>query len=405
MNSATFVQNIFREYYTKDFSLSSFPSLIEKREFGFATFDGWMLRHKGFKDKEKLTAFLQDSVPRDAYVSCAYYEDPEAEMEKKGWTGADLIFDIDADHIPTPCGKIHDEWKCGNCGFSGKGVTPEKCPQCDSERFDTLTWPCNVCLDSAKSETTKLLDMLMHDFGFSDSEVSVFFSGHRGYHVHVENETIKILDAISRKEIVDYVTGLGFDVAFHGLEEGKFLQGPSLNDFGWRGRTAKAVYAFIENAKKEDFKQAGLQENVIAIVTKNKDALLKSLEGVGTWSAVKGIGFETWKKLVQFCAQSRSAKVDTVVTTDIHRLIRLADTLHGKTGLRKTMVSISALADFDPFKSAVAFKTGTAKVIVSSAPEFRIGDETFGPYENRKVELPTAAAILLVCKDRAEVLG
>jgi len=183
------------------------------------------------------------------------------------------------------------------------------------------------------------------------------------------------------------------------------LQGPSLNDFGWRGRTAKAVYAFIENAKKEDFKQAGLQENVIAIVTKNKDALLKSLEGVGTWSAVKGIGFETWKKLVQFCAQSRSAKVDTVVTTDIHRLIRLADTLHGKTGLRKTMVSISALADFDPFKSAVAFKTGTAKVIVSSAPEFRIGDETFGPYENRKVELPTAAAILLVCKDRAEVLG
>jgi DNA primase small subunit len=246
--------------------------------------------------------------------------------------------------------------------------------------------------------------MLIQDFGFSKKEVHVFFSGHRGYHVHLENESIKSLDTMSRKEIVDYVIGLGFDTASQGLGSGKLLQGPDLNDFSWRGRIAKAVYAFILNATEEDLKRIGLKENVIGVMIKNKDALLKSLKGAGTWSAVKGVGPETWKKLVEFSVQSSSARVDTVVTTDVHRLIRLADTLHGKTGLKKTEVTLSALEDFDPFKSAVAFKAGAAKVFVSDAPNFRIGNETFSSYKNQEVELPTAAAALLVCKGRAEVL-
>jgi len=29
-------------------------------------------------------------------------------MENKGWIGADLIFDIDADHIETRCKTEHD---------------------------------------------------------------------------------------------------------------------------------------------------------------------------------------------------------------------------------------------------------------------------------------------------------
>jgi DNA primase small subunit len=95
--------------------------------------------------------------------------------------------------------------------------------------------------------------------------------------------------------------------------------------------------------------------------------------------------------------------VDTVVTTDIHRLIRLPGTLHGKTGFRKVQISISSIDDFDPFKSATAFKGGTTSVLVSDAPEFRLGNEKFGPFRNQKVELPTAAALLLMCKKRAEM--
>jgi hypothetical protein len=49
LKSIAFVQKVFRDYYTKDLSSSeSFP-LIEKREFGFALFEGRMLDKKTVK--------------------------------------------------------------------------------------------------------------------------------------------------------------------------------------------------------------------------------------------------------------------------------------------------------------------------------------------------------------------
>ena len=404
MKSTAFVQQAFREHYTKDFSFSESLSMIEKREFGFALFEGWMLRHKSFDNKNELVSFLGNSVPRDAYFSCAYYEDPQAEMEKKGWSGADLVFDIDADHIPTSCDKVHDQWTCGKCGFAGKGVVPENCPVCGGEKFDESTWPCEVCLASAKYETVKLLDILMKDFGFSDKEIRVFFSGHRGYHVHVENEAVKDLDSVARKEIVDYVCGLGLDVPFQGLDE-KGIKMLSVNDYAWRGRIAKGIHDFVFIAKAQDYRDVGLRGNVAEAMVKNKGAILRNLNESKPWEAVKGVGPETWKKIMEHFIMSQSANVDTVVTTDTHRLIRLGGTLHGKTGLKKTEFPVPAINDFDPFKSAIAFREGTATVLVSNAPEFRLGDQTFGPYKNQKIELPTAAAVLLICRKRAEVIG
>jgi DNA primase small subunit len=380
--------------------------MVEKREFGFIMFREGMLRHKKFKNKEEFEGFLRSFAPSDVYYSCAYYEDPEAEMEKKGWLGADLIFDIDADHITTSCSKIHDEWTCGKCGFAGKGIEPEKCPVCGGEKFEVSTWPCENCLASAKAETVKLLDMLMKDFGFSEKELHVFFSGHRGYHVHVENEAVKSLDAIARKEIVDYVCGIGFDATLQGLGEESFhaFESLNLNSSGWRGRVARGIYDFILTANVEDYKILGVKGNVATAIIKNKDAILKKLNARGSYGAIKGVGFETLKKITEFCAKSQAAQVDTVVTTDIHRLIRVANTLHGKTGLKKIEFPISRIEDFDPFESAVAFKKGTATVFVSDAPKFKLCDEIFGPYKNQRVELPMAAAMLLVCKGRAEVI-
>jgi len=403
LNSSRFVQSAFREYYTKDFSFNEGPPSIERREFGFASFEGWMIRHRSFDTKRELISFLGDSAPRDVYFSCAYYEDPLAEMEKKGWLGADLVFDIDADHILTSCEKVHDRWACGKCGFTGKGVVPEICPVCKSEKFDESIWPCEFCLLSARSECEKLLDMLMKDFGFSDKEIRVFFSGHRGYHVHVEHEAVKNLNSVARKEIVDYVCGLGLENPFSKLNE-KGSKKLSFNDIGWQGRIAKRIHDFALTAEAEDYKDIGLKENVAEAFVKNRAVVLKNLGESNPWEAVKGVGPETWRKIVEHFAMSQSASVDTVVTTDTHRLIRLGGTLHGKTGLRKTEFPIQAIENFDPFKNGIAFRKGTITVLVCDAPEFKMGDQTFGPYRNQKIELPTAAAMLLVCRKRAEVI-
>ena len=409
MKTGSFVQKMFREYYARDFSLNAGLSLIERREFGFAPFEGGMHRHKSFKNEDELITFVRDITPKDAYLSCAYYETPTAEMEKKGWLGADLIFDIDADHLPTHCDKVHDKWTCSVCGSTGNGTEPEKCSKCHGEKFEVSKWPCENCLDSAKTETRKLLDILVQDFGFSEKEMQIFFSGHRGYHVHVAGNGIKTLDSVARREIVDYIYALGLEYAFHGLDD-KIWDAPYgerkryAKDLGWSGRIARSVQDFVLKAKQENYAKIGLEKNVINAIIKKKDEILKKWNDVGFQNTVKGASFQTWKKIAEFCVDCQSAKIDTVVTTDIHRLIRMPGTLHGKTGLIKKELLIPDLKNFDPFRNAVAFRKGTADVFVSNSPKFRLSDETFGPYENEKVELPTAAAILLVCKGRGEVV-
>ncbi|MCW4008424.1 MAG: DNA primase small subunit PriS [Candidatus Bathyarchaeota archaeon] len=409
MASRDFVYKKFSEFYSNPSTVTPQLSMIGQRELGFLLFkERVMVRHKSFESMSSLKRFLSETVPSDVYHSCAYYENPEAEMSKKGWLGADLVFDIDADHIPTPCDKVHDEWTCTNskCGFSGKGITPEACPICGGQKFETKTWACELCLEAAREETAKLIDILEKDFGFSHQEMRVFFSGHRGYHVQIEKDAVKTLDAMARKEIVDYVSGIGLSILedeAKGKTQKRRRSTPfHLHNFGWHKRLKLGLQSFIMRATKDDLKNVGIKGNYAAFL-ENREVLLKRCIEENRWDSVRGIGVGTWRKLAKYVQSLEAAKIDTVVTTDIHRLIRMSGTLHGKTGLLKVEFPAKSLEDFDPLREAVAFKEGTARVSVSEAPEFRLGDNTLGPYKNQVVELPTAAAVLLICKGRAEV--
>jgi DNA primase small subunit len=407
-SSRDFVCGKFSDFYRNPSTVIPSPASLGQRELGFLLFkERIMLRHKAFARINDLKLFLGDSVPSDVYRSCAYYENPAAaQMDKKGWLGADLVFDIDADHIPTSCGKLHDEWTCKTCGLTDKSEPPKLCPKCGGEKFDTKTWVCEKCLDSAKEETTKLIDMLQSDFGFSDGEMRVFFSGHRGYHVHVENEAVKTLDAMSRKEIVDYVTGLGLIISKRGRKGPKGKKVSEiffLSDFAWNKRIKQGMQNFVSAASLDDLKNIGLKKRASNAVFNHKGIILSRCIGKGFWDSVNYVKIETWKKIAEHVQDTESAKIDTVVTTDTHRLIRMNGTLHGKTGLKKVEFPAKRLADFDPFEEAVAFKEGAVKVFVSDVPEFRLGGSVLGPYKRKTVEVPTAAAVLLICKGRAEV--
>jgi DNA primase small subunit len=415
VSSRDWVYEKFSAFYRNPQYTFPSPKSFSQREYAFLLFkERAMVRHKAFASSTSLRSALRERIPSDVYHSCAYYENPDAEMDKKGWSGADLVFDIDADHIPTSCGKIHDEWKCSNprCGVSGgmvgRGVTPDECPACGGVKFDVKTWACDQCIDTTRAETRKLLDMLTNDFGFAESEIHTYFSGHRGYHIHVENEAVQSLDTMARKEIVDYVCGIGLDL----FDKKKF--GPrkvkgeksvpefSLNDYGWKGRLKKSMSKFIESASKEDLLKAGLTRQAVTSIFNHKNAILKQCFTENRWKNIKGT-YENWIKLAEYVKNQEIAQIDTVVTSDIHRLIRANGTLHGKTGLLKVEFPVKELDTFDPFVVAVAFKEGTAKVQVSDAPEFKLRGESFGPFKNKTVELPTAAVVLLILKGRAEV--
>ncbi|UCH02243.1 MAG: DNA primase small subunit PriS, partial [Candidatus Bathyarchaeota archaeon] len=396
-DSIAFVKQKFSEYYHENIQKILMPTSFEKREFGFESFkEGMMIRHKGFKNRKVFDKFLKILVPSNIYYSAAYYNNPEESMAHKDWICADLVFDIDSDHIHAPCLPNHYYWICLNCQniVRKPGVN---CKTCGYNKFKKETWLCEICLEKAKDETLKLLDFLMKDFGFSSEDIKINFSGHRGYHVHVEEENVIQLGQIGRKEIVDYIKGIGLNVEYHGLLEirekrMKEIVGPDLNDVGWRAKIARGVYDFLLTTTKEQLEKVGVKKSILKKILANRDFLLEVWSKKSAWGAIKGIDLKTWEMIVQNSIKEQTASIDTVVTTDIHRLIRMPLTLHGKTGFKAIPITIDNLDTFDPFSDSIAFNKGRVRIYTNEVPKFRVGNEIFGPFNNQMVELPIAAA-------------
>ena len=110
VSSRDYVYSKFQEFYNNPSTTISIPPNFEQRELAYLMFkERFMIRHKRFENMQTFQNILAKTVPSDVYHSCAYYENPDLEMDKKGWIGSDLVFDINTDHIPTTYGKIHDE--------------------------------------------------------------------------------------------------------------------------------------------------------------------------------------------------------------------------------------------------------------------------------------------------------
>ena len=408
MAEQNFVQKMFAEYYRAHYKEIAPPSSLSQREFGFLfSREKMMIRHKSFTTPEELQRFIFTNAPSDIYYSSTYYERPTEPMERKGWLGADLIFDIDSDHLDTPCKQEHDFWTCENCNNSGRGNKLDVCPNCGGTKFRMEAWLCEKCLDAAKVETQKLLDFLISDFGFSPEETVICFSGQRGYHVHIEEPEARTLDQDARKEIADYITGTGLRLDLHGLikRSRRFGGvGPDLDDYGWSGRIARGVYDVLASSSPEAFQKIdGISSRAAKSLGDDRDSILESWDKVSPWRA-RNVSLKTWTALASRGVVGQVSLIDTVVTTDIHRLIRLPLTLHGKTGLKAMEVPHNMLDRFDPLKEAVAFDEGELRLLVNDAHAFRIGDQTYGPYHLDEVELPMAAAVYLLCKKAAKLV-
>ena len=404
-----FLKQKFQEYYKANVARLALPSLMTQREFGFLLFrERVMVRHKAFQDLQAFSISLLSLTPSDVYYSTAYYQHPEFEMERKGWLGSDVVFDVDADHIDTPCKETHDMWICTTCKETRRGKKPLKCPKCGGEKIEEKAWLCERCLVAAKEEVLKLVEFLAGDFGITSEEMHVFFSGHRGYHLHVISESLKGLDDAQRREIVDYVMALGLDPAEQGLYQDildnkhAFIVGPDLTDPGWRGRLARGVYQILTEWSQNSLVELGFTRGAAVQILSDRERIKTEWSKKMLWSSFQDkwkINERVWRNIVEKAMSlvALPAKIDTVVTTDVHRLIRLPGTLNGKTGLKATTVSLERLEEFDPFYEPVVFE-GNQMVEVTEAPRLRLRGEDFGPYVDQKVELPLAAAILLIAK-------
>lgn len=365
MNEDTlkFLRGIYKEFYFKHTHFIELPSHIQEREFGYVPFGGGMVRHISFKNEGELIAEILRQAPSSIYCSNARYDHPTLPMEEKGWKGAELIFDIDADTIMTECKTEHDFWYCKECYTLGKLPKPEKCIKCERRNLSEFHTVCKICLQAAKEHVKRLIDILSYDFDIPMTEINVFFSGNRGYHLHVLDNRFERLDSQARAEIVDYIMCNSVDykkIASDLLQNYKYNR----QIHGWNKRIFQYIQKHLLSNEKPWQKRAIY-------------------------------------KLIKEAIENQIALIDPSVTTDIHRIFRLAGTLHGGTGLLK--IRVKSLDTFDPQCDPVVLGDSKIEVKVKFCPRLTLKGRGFGPFNNEKVTLPIYMGVYLMCKGLAEV--
>ena len=226
--SLKFLESLTRSYYRERARLEV-PRDFVYREFAAQTwFSTSYIRHIAFTRESEIKEFAVSKAPRHFYYSSARYDQPGAtDMDSKGWLGADIVFDIDADHLPECIDKTV------NIEDKALGVKASFAP--------------SECVRRAAIEALLLTDILVNELGFQTRDVRIEFSGHRGFHVIVNtmgNSEWERAGPDVRRELVNYVK------AVDALEEAirptppvrrkrfKLLE-PSETDPGLSGRYAR----------------------------------------------------------------------------------------------------------------------------------------------------------------------
>ena len=384
-----FVHAKFKQYYKR--TRLKLPADLWMREWGFIFFDRYytsktvMRRHKAFNSGTELQSYIRDNAPAHAFHSAAIYKFPAATMGKKEWLGADLIFDLDADHV----------------------VTEAELARCSYEDLLALV----------KRETLKLIDFLLDDFGFHEEDLEVVFSGSRGYHIHITNDAVRQLGSRERREIIDYITATG-------LEMDTFLRATGDGDLkliaeGWGKRLLDGLVEFMHEL-------AGLEEEEAIRKIRNTTGSGSSLDRRQIKEVLRIAKDQTvmnriesgqiprfsrlpaiWKgivRLVTGTVRVESAdRPDEPVTSDIKRLIRLPTSLHGKSSLEVKPLRVDAIPDFEPLEDAVIFGNPDVKVKATRNSSVKLKGERYELEGGEIATLPEYAALYFLCRGAAEI--
>ena len=399
MNDQTrqFLRDRFREYYAER-RVSAPPELIS-REWGFIFYDETpgvaMRRHKAFNSEGELNDYLASMAPAHAYHSAAYYQYPQAPtMLEKKWLGADLIFDLDADHLPGVKDMSYSEM-----------------------------------LANVKKEIIRLIDeFLVDDLGFREQDMDIVFSGGRGYHVHVRDERVRTLKSPERREIVDYLLGTGLDIDHMFVRATAIVEGQKgakttgiwrirgFDDgtgYGWNRRVARFIAdklgrigALPDREAKDYLKQFGLE-------SKQATPLLKKIRDPAVLQGIREKGLlelsgnlEPFLKgmlggTIEEFKVDLAGKTDEPVTADVKRLIRLPGSVHGGSSFRVVPLDRKEHENFNPLEDAIIFSDSPVRVLVTRPMEAEVKGKLYRVSEGVG-RLPENVAMFLMCRGCAE---
>ena len=376
------------------------PPRIKTREWMFIPFGGAPpLRHKSFSGIGQVQSFLSQRAMHSCFYSTAYWRRPyELKMAEKLWQGADLIFDLDGDHLP--------------------GVTDRDFPG---------------MLEVIQEQAWSLWnDFLEPEFGFTEDHLQVTFSGHRGFHLHYRDPSLFHLDSEARRELVSHIRGEGVDV------QGGLARYHDQHAKGWTQRiregmdamitTLRAIHRGAEGATGElrrletelqamqDREGTTSQRSAAAIrrlaELMDQDRRVGRLkegkfEVLGNYQAL----FLNLLKADASVVLGSAGETDEVVTIDVRRQIRWPTSLHGKSGMRVSEFPLSRLDPdghnpYNPLNEA--FVLGMDQVVevewtVDDAVA-QFGDRRLESTTGERIQVHESGATFLVLKGWAQLV-
>ncbi|HUR64220.1 MAG TPA: DNA primase catalytic subunit PriS [Candidatus Thermoplasmatota archaeon] len=386
------------------------PDRFTRREFGYILWPERpgpppFLRHRAYEDAGRFHWYLQKAGPHSVYYSTAYYRRPgELKMVDKQWLGAELIFDLDADHL----------------------VEAEKA------KADGHEMPLAAQLALVKTQFKRLLDeFLFGDFGLGENDVWITFSGGRGYHAHVVESRLMQLDSKARREVVDYITGkVPTERGSETPDLSTFIRETVVDADSFKGRTKKVTQQSMAAASAPGWPGRitrtlvqELRHNVLEADPKAARKWLTDLEGVGETRAKSFLErFDeaclarisrgnidqgaTVRSIIHHVLKQQTiplakGETDEPVTADVKRLIRLPGSLHGKSGLKVVTLTRSTLDAFDPLKDAVAFPAeayGPVTIVPRNDQEMTLGGERVAVKKGEPTPVPMAHAVFWLAR-------
>ncbi len=405
------LQDSFRWYYAMN--PPEMPERYTRREFGFMLWPDRpgpppFFRHKAYGNRKSFHDYLAFKGPHSCYYSTAFYRSPgEMKMADKGWLGAELIFDLDADHL--------DEAEAAK-------ARGEEMPIEDQLRI-------------VKDQFRRLLDeFIFGDFGIDPKDVFLTFSGGRGYHAHVMDPKMLALDNKARREIVDYITGKvptlkgtdepdlspfiwekALDVRGQGnwakVRKAQYIH--PVDAPGWQGRLTRSLVQVLQervlDADSADAEQ-WLVKEVDGVGKKSAETFIETFDAAKLERISKGF-LEQGTTIKRVCkhvlGQSALAlgkgETDEPVTADVKRLIRLPGSIHGKSGLRVVTLTRDQLDDFDPFRDAVAFTMDPVKMTPRSDQTVTLAGEAVSVKGGDETEVPMAHAVWMCARQQGTI--
>ncbi|MFP8952468.1 DNA primase small subunit PriS [Natrialbaceae archaeon A-arb3/5] len=380
-----YLRGRFRDHYRR--TEITPPPAANEREWGFIPWTEspgtTMVRHRSLLELGDLSEFLVRKRPRHVYFSAGRFRDPGASsMSAKDWQSADLVFDLDADHLPNVT--------------LGEDTYAEMLAKCKDALF-------------------RLLDFLETDFAFEEMEI--VFSGGRGYHVHVRDEGVRELDREHRREIVDYVRGIGLE--FDELIETETVAGLGRKtpterrtlqiEGGWGKRTHDHFLSFVDElleleeadaiARLQSFDGIGegKAKATLNAARNNREEL--EAGNVTVHTAVAQLA----ERFAERAVERDNAPIDEPVTTDTNRLIRLPGSLHGGSGLETVRLERDEIEAFEPLVDAVpdTFCGQEIAVDVTDGGQVDLGGDSFTISEGDQ-SVQEYVGVFLMARGRAE---